>query len=91
MRGTTLLPLLWISSRGSTTESLDAKGHSQLYIRDIFRLHGAPETILSDRGPAYVSKLLQAIYKGIGIKPTLSTAYHPQTDGKTERMNAGIA
>ena len=73
-----------------TTEALRAEEHAQLYIRDVFRLHGAPEKVLSDRGPAYASKLLQAIYKGIGIKPTLSTAYHPQTDGKTERMNAEI-
>ena len=73
-----------------TTEVLEIEGHANLYIRDIFQLHGVPEEILSDQSPAYASKLLRAIYQGIGIKPTMTTAYHPQTDGKTERMNAEI-
>ena len=38
----------------------------------------------------FASKFLKAIYEALGVKPTMSTAYHPQTDGKTERVNQEI-
>lgn len=56
----------------------------------MFKLHGTPEQIITDRGPQFVSKYLHQIYESIGIKPTMSTAYHPQTDGGTERWNQEI-
>src|SRR5438128_7320501 len=59
-------------------------------IRDIFRIHGLPRSILSDRGPQFASKVTQGIYKRLGIKASLSTAYHPQTDGQTERWNKEV-
>jgi transposase InsO family protein len=49
--------------------------------------HGYPEEIVSDRDPRFVSKFLLALHKLTGCRPALSTSYHPQTDGQTERTN----
>lgn len=73
-----------------TKKALDTDAHVQTYIREVFRHHGAPKQMISDRGSVFASKFLKAIYEAIGVKPTMSTAYHPQTDGKTERVNAEI-
>lgn len=70
--------------------TLDAKGAADLYIWDVFKLHGMPRKIITDRGPQFASKYLQCIYQGIRVKPAMSTAYHPQTDGQTERWNQEI-
>ncbi|XP_042410560.1 uncharacterized protein LOC122000054 [Zingiber officinale] len=56
-----------------------------LYMDNIVRLHGVPASILSDRDPRFVSHFWQSFQKAMGTKVTLSTAYHPQTDGQTER------
>lgn len=71
-------------------ETLSAEGAATLYIRDIFKLHGAPKQMITDRGPQFASKYLRAIYKGIGTKPSMSTAFHPQIDGQTERWNQEV-
>ncbi|XP_073019412.1 uncharacterized protein [Primulina eburnea] len=56
-----------------------------LYMDNIVRLHGVPASILSDRDPRFVSKFWKSFQKDMGTKITLSMAYHPQTDGQTER------
>lgn len=53
----------------------------------LFRHHGPPRAIVSDRGPQFVSLLWKRICELLRIKRRLSTAYHPETDGSTERMN----
>ena len=53
----------------------------------IFRLHGIPQDIVSDRGPIFTSKFWRAFCSGLGVKLNFSTAYHPQSDGQTERVN----
>jgi transposase InsO family protein len=58
-----------------------------LYVDNILRLHGAPVSIISDRGTQWVSKLWQSLHKAIGNHLDYSTAYHPQTDGQTKRVN----
>ena len=56
-----------------------------LYERDIVRLHGLPETIVSDRDPKFVSKFWRELHRLLGGRLLMSTAYHPQTDGASER------
>ena len=51
------------------------------------RLHGIPTDLISDRGPIFNSKFWRAFVTGLGIKPNFSTAFHPQSDGQTERVN----
>ena len=56
-----------------------------LYVREIVRLHGAPRSIVSDRDPTFTSKFWGSLQKAMGTQLKFSTAYHPQTDGKSER------
>ena len=53
----------------------------------IFCLHGIPDKIISDRGSTFVSEFWKSFMNLLNIKAGFSTAYHPQTDGQTERMN----
>ena len=50
-------------------------------------MHGVPRELLSDRGAAFLSKLLHELYRLMGIHKVSTTAYHPQTDGLVERFN----
>ena len=63
---------------------------AQLLIDYLFRYYGLPDSILSDRDPRFTSKVFQEFLKLLGIEQKLSTAYHPQTDGSTERFNQEI-
>jgi transposase InsO family protein len=68
--------------------NIDAAGLADLFIQHVFRLHGLPLTIVSDRGPQFASDFWERICARLGIERRLSTAFHPQTDGQTERINA---
>jgi hypothetical protein len=70
----------------STT--VDAKELANLFIMNIFRLHGLPDSIISDRGPQFASRFWKYLCNSLHIEPHLSTAFHPQTDGQTERINS---
>jgi hypothetical protein len=61
--------------------------YAELYIARILSLHGVPKTIVSDRGPQFVSKFWEKLHKSLGTKLLHSSAYHPQTSGQTERVN----
>jgi hypothetical protein len=61
--------------------------YATLYIARILSLHGVPKTIVSDRGPQFVSKFWEELHKSLGTKLLHSSAYHPQTSGQTERVN----
>jgi hypothetical protein len=65
----------------------DAKDYASLYIKHIDRLHGVPKTIISDRGSLFVARFWEQLHKSLGTKIIRSSAYHPQTDGQTERVN----
>jgi hypothetical protein len=60
---------------------------AKLYIQEIVSLHGVPLRIVSDRDARFVSRFWQSLQKALGTKLDFSTAYHPQTDGQTERVN----
>ena len=60
---------------------------AQLLYDRIYPLHGLPLQIISDRGVQYSAELFQEWCKLLGIESTMSTAYHPQTDGQTEWVN----
>jgi transposase InsO family protein len=60
---------------------------AKLYFERILSLHGVPRTIVSDRGPQFVSKFWMELHKSLGTKVIHSSAYHPQTSGQTERVN----
>jgi hypothetical protein len=57
------------------------------FITNVFRLHGLPHDIISDRGSRFTSKWWAEVERLLRIKPNLSTAFHPQSDGQTERIN----
>ena len=68
-------------------ESMTSEDLAQLFLDKIFRLHGLPDSIISDRGSVFTSAFTQSLCRLLGIKHLKSTAYHPQTDGQTERVN----
>ena len=68
--------------------NIDAKDLADLFLQHVFRLHGLPDEIISDRGPQFAASFWHRLCKRLGIEPRLSTAFHPQTDGQTERFNA---
>jgi hypothetical protein len=67
-----------------------AKDMAWLFIMYIWRTHGPPDTIVSDRGPQFISVFWHEFCRILGIKLKLSTADHPQTDGQTEIVNQYI-
>ena len=74
----------------ATTMNVSLEGIAKIYRDDIWKLHEIPRKILSDRGPQFMSKFMEELTKALGTKKQLSTAYHPQTDGQTERINQEI-
>ena len=61
---------------------------TELYACHIFRLYRLPKTIISDQGSQFITKFWRALCKALKIEALLSTPYHPETDGQTERVNA---
>lgn len=61
---------------------------AMLFVRDVWKLHGLPDSIISDRGTLFISEFWKAICCRLKIKVDLSTAYHYKTDGQTEIANS---
>ena len=57
----------------------------RLYIREIFRLHGVLVSIVSDKDPRFTTHFWKSFQKAMGTQLTISTMFHPQTDGQSER------
>ncbi|KAK8948495.1 hypothetical protein KSP39_PZI006255 [Platanthera zijinensis] len=60
---------------------------AELYLNEVIRLHGVPVSIISDRDSRFTSRFWQSLQEGLGTDLRYSTAYHPQTNGQTERVN----
>ena len=58
---------------------------AELYVAQIVRYHGIPKAIISDRDGRFTSKFWRSVHQAMGTKLTFSTAFHPQTDGQSER------
>ena len=69
---------------------LTAMGMAQIYRDQVWSKHGLPRKIISDRGPQFSAQFMKDLNKLVGITGNLSSTYHPQTDGQTERMNQEI-
>ena len=70
-----------------TKSTRTAEYLAELYINNIVRLHRIPKEIVSDRDPLFTSHFWEVFQKAMGTQIKLSTAYHPQTDGRSERTN----
>ncbi|KAJ4802427.1 polyprotein [Rhynchospora pubera] len=64
-----------------------AQGVAKIFMENICKLHGVPSSIVSDRDPVFTSQFWKGIFKQLGTTLHYSTAYHPQTDGQSERVN----
>jgi len=70
-----------------TTEKTTAEGLAKMFRDNMWQLHGLSESIISNRGPQFAVAVIKKLNKLLGIDTKLSTAFHPQTDGQTERIN----
>jgi hypothetical protein len=64
-----------------------AQKAAELFIREVVRLHGLPRTLISDRDSRFTSAFYSEVMQALQVKQLFSTAYHPQTDGQTEKVN----
>jgi hypothetical protein len=70
-----------------TTTQVNADETARLYLRHVFKHHGLPTDIVSDHGSQFTSRFLQSLLDQCDIKSNKSKAFHPQSDGQTERVN----
>jgi len=71
----------------ATTEKTLAEELAKLFRDHVWKLHGLPESIISDRGVQFTVEMMKKVNDLLDIQTKLLTAYHPQTDGQTERIN----
>ena len=70
-----------------TTEKTTAEELARLFRDNVWKLHGLPKSVISNRGPQFAAGLTKELNKMLGIETKLSMAYHLHTDRQTERMN----
>ena len=70
------------------SKTVSAEDLAEIFIREVVRLHGVPTSVVSDRGSVFTSKFWSTLCYALNIIRNLSTAFHPQTDGQTERQNS---
>jgi len=72
------------------TTNISSEGITKIYRNEVWKIHGVPRKILSDREPQFASRFIEELIKVLGTKRMLPTAYYPQTDSQTERINQEI-
>ena len=70
-----------------TTLTVTSDKAARLLINHVFKLHGLPSAIISDRDPRFTAGLWEEVFHALGVQLKMSSSYHPQTDGQTERLN----
>jgi len=70
--------------------TIDARGLAEMCLKEVVRFHGLPKNIISDRGPQFAPVFWKMICERLGIDLRLSTEFHAQTDGQTERINSSM-
>ena len=71
-------------------KTITAKETAELLLNNVYKCFGLPDKVISDQGPQFASKAFRELGKQLGINLTMSTAYHPQTNGATEQSNQEI-
>ena len=87
--------ILTITDQGCTkmalflpcNETISAEGVAQLYFNYVFLQFGVPSKVITDRDPRFTSQFMKELCTQLRIEQNVSTAYHPQTDGQSERTN----
>ena len=70
-----------------THTTCSTMGAANLYRKNVWKLHGLSDAYVSDRGPQFVAEFTRELYRLLHVKLHTSTAYHPQSDGQTKRVN----
>ena len=63
---------------------------AEIFLKEIFRLHGVPKMVIFDRDVKFTSNIWKSLFVGLETKINFSTSYHPETDGKTKQSNQVI-
>ncbi len=71
----------------ATTEEILTEGLARLFRDNVWKLHGFPKSIVSDRGPQFAAEMTKKLNNMLEIETKLLTSFHLQTDSQTERMN----
>jgi hypothetical protein len=69
-----------------THTTVTALGSARLYLQHVWKLHGLPQSMVSNHRPQFVAEFMHELYCLLGIKVSASTVYHPQSDGQTEHV-----
>jgi hypothetical protein len=71
-------------------KTIDGSGVALEYLKNLVPWFRIPKRIISDRDPRFTSHFSKSLCQNLGVQQNLSTAFHPRTDGQTERMNAWV-
>lgn len=72
------------------SQPFTAAGVAKVFFDNIYKLHGLPDSIVSDRDRVFTSSFWQELFKLAKVSLHMSSSYHPQTDGQTERVNSAV-
>jgi transposase InsO family protein len=61
--------------------TINVEGTALLFLKEVWKHHGTPRVVVSDRGPQFIAGFMHELYKLLGIKLAMSMAYYPQIDG----------